>query len=109
MKPMEALDTAISQFDGNITQFSRAIGVAQNAPHNWKARGSVPIAVCPAIEAASRTKARAQAEIVLCEYLQPTVPWDILRRNPLGRKLKSMATQAQRNFAKEAGNASLES
>lgn len=49
---MNALDNAISAADG-VGKLAAAIGVGQSTVSNWRARGSIPVEHCAAIEAAT--------------------------------------------------------
>lgn len=49
---MNALDTAISVAEG-VGKLASAIGVVQSTVSNWRARGSVPVEHCAAIEMAT--------------------------------------------------------
>lgn len=64
---MEALSKAIDAAKG-VGALAAAIGVAQTAVSNWKARGTVPSEQCPAIE-------RATKGAVTVEELRPDARW----------------------------------
>lgn len=82
MTPLEALEAAIRVCGGTPTTLASAIGtdvVRQNVEH-WLRHARdhgrpVPAEHCPAIERATRER----GEPVLCEWLNPTVSWDVLR------------------------------
>lgn len=50
---MTALDRA-AEAAGSLTALAAAIGVSQSTPSMWKARGSVPVEHCLAIERATQ-------------------------------------------------------
>ena len=69
---MDALKRAIG-VAGTVTQLARWVGVSDNAPHMWLARGRVPAEHCPDIERETGVR---------CEELRPDVSWYVLRAKP---------------------------
>ena len=66
----EAVKTA-----GSEVALASGIGVASSLPAMWKQRRSVPARYCPAIERFTRSLGNA----VMCERLDPSVEWGVLR------------------------------
>lgn len=62
---MDALNLAIS-IAGGVGKLADSLGVRQSAVSNWKARGVVPAARCPYVEAITTVR---------CEDLRPDIDW----------------------------------
>lgn len=65
IRGMDALQLAIDAA-GGVGKLADSLGVRQSVVSNWKARGRVPAARCPYIEAATT---------VPCERLRPDLEW----------------------------------
>jgi len=64
---------------GGVSALASAIEVAPSVPSMWKKRGRVPAEYCPAIERATRSRAKGPDDVVTCEQLRDDVAWEVLR------------------------------
>lgn len=70
---------------GGLASTARIAGVSRQAVHQWVQRGSVAPECAPLIEDALRKRRRT----ILAEQLCPSVPWALIRSNPVEVKGKA--------------------
>lgn len=109
--PEAALREVLRQCDGNITRLAGMFTpkLTPAAIHRWLRAGHVPAANAPQLERISRDRVEQLGlpswQIVLCEYLCPDEPWEVLRANPLTGGQRVLVEAAKAHAAERAGEA----